>query len=188
MHPRVHVHRSGIGAGGVCLPWASRRVVGLAEASGLEARLVSAAREQHESLAEVLAERVAEALAEDGDVSHPKQIVMLGLAYKPNVSEVRASPAGALREALSARGFRVKVHDPWVGAESTPLEDAVRGAHALVTATAHEVFESLAPEQAAEMSGAHVFDFVNVLNAESWSRAGFRYSRRGETVQQREES
>ncbi|MEM1346958.1 MAG: nucleotide sugar dehydrogenase [Myxococcota bacterium] len=187
-HPRVHLHREGIGAGGVCLPWASRRAVQLAGEVGVGAPLVRAARASHEELAELLAQRVAGALRPTLDPEQVGTIAMLGLAYKANVGEVRASPALALRRALAARGFRVRVHDPWVGADSWSLEDAVRGAHAIVLATAHDAFAALEPEHVAGMSGAHVFDFVNVLSDEDWVRAGFRYSRRGETIEQREES
>jgi UDP-N-acetyl-D-glucosamine dehydrogenase len=58
--------------------------------------------------------RVADALNDASKSVKGSSILLLGLAYKPNVDDERESPSYALMEMLDARGARVAYYDPYV--------------------------------------------------------------------------
>ena len=59
-------------------------------------------------------QRVSEALNEDGKAVKGSRVLILGLAYKPNVDDERESPSYVLMSLLSKRGAEVEYHDPYV--------------------------------------------------------------------------
>ena len=82
---------------------------------------------------EYVVHRVAEALNDQSKAIKGSQILILGLAYKPNVDDERESPSYRLLEKLKQRGAIVAYHDPhvpvirptrehphWAGTESVP--------------------------------------------------------------------
>ena len=72
---------------------------------------------------------------------------MLGLAYKKNTGDIRESPGMVIAQSLSALGADVRVVDPYVPAERTPLHmveltvDEVRHADAVIVVTDHDDFD-----------------------------------------------
>jgi UDP-N-acetyl-D-glucosamine dehydrogenase len=89
------------------------------------------------------------------------QVLVLGIAYKPNIGDMRESPALKLIELLEAAGANVSYHDPHVpelperGLSSVPLEPAKFDAIAIVTDHAGIDYEDLVD------SGPVVVDFRN---------------------------
>ena len=89
------------------------------------------------------------------------QVLVLGIAYKPNIGDMRESPALKLIELLEAAGANVSYHDPHVpelperGLSSVPLEPAKFDAIAIVTDHAGIDYENLVD------SGPVVVDFRN---------------------------
>jgi UDP-N-acetyl-D-glucosamine dehydrogenase len=69
--------------------------------------------------------------------------VLLGVAYKPSVSDMRQSPALKILKLLAQSGADLAYHDPHVedlteaGLSSTPLDTALEGADLVVIVTAH---------------------------------------------------
>ena len=63
---------------------------------------------------ELVVHRVSEALNEAGKAVKGSRILILGLAYKPNVDDERESPSYVLMSLLSKRGAEVEYHDPYV--------------------------------------------------------------------------
>ncbi|MCK7678502.1 UDP-N-acetyl-D-mannosamine dehydrogenase [Corynebacterium sp. CCM 9186] len=85
-HPRVNILQPGPGVGGHCIavdPWF---IVSSAPAS---ARLIKCAREVNDSKPEYVAEKIAEVARSNND----QPIALLGLAFKPNIDDLRESPA-----------------------------------------------------------------------------------------------
>ena len=69
--------------------------------------------------------RLAAALDERGRDLADARVVVVGLSYKPDIDDVRESPALDILDELAARGAAIAFHDPHVGAvnrESGPLE------------------------------------------------------------------
>jgi UDP-N-acetyl-D-glucosamine dehydrogenase len=94
--------------------------------------------------------RVADSLNEVGQAVKGSRILVLGVAYKPNISDVRESPALDIIRLLEARGARVSFHDPYVQSLAhegldTPAAAltaaTVAGADGVVIATHHTSYD-----------------------------------------------
>jgi len=104
----------GPGLGGHCIPidpfyltWKAREV-------GMHTRFIELAGEINTRMPEHVVNRVAEVLHAENKSIDGARILILGLAYKPNVDDDRESPSYVLMETLEARGAVVAYHDPHV--------------------------------------------------------------------------
>jgi UDP-N-acetyl-D-glucosamine dehydrogenase len=115
--------RPGVGIGGHCIPVDPLYLTWWARKGGQVASLVERSDEIANQMPVYVAER-ALALTK-GSLSTPRVLIM-GVAYKPGVGDVRETPASALRAALVARGAEVAWVDPlvpnWEG--SKPVTEA----------------------------------------------------------------
>lgn len=115
--------RPGVGIGGHCIPVDPLYLTWWARKGGQVASLVERSDEIANQMPIYVAER-ALALTK-GSTGVPKVLIM-GVAYKPGVGDVRETPASALRAALIARGAEVAWVDPlvplWEG--TTPVTEA----------------------------------------------------------------
>ena len=115
--------RPGVGIGGHCIPVDPLYLTWWARKGGQVASLVERSDEIANQMPVYVAER-ALALTK-GSTGVPKVLIM-GVAYKPGVGDVRETPASALRVALIARGAEVAWVDPlvplWEG--TTPVTEA----------------------------------------------------------------
>ena len=113
-------------------------------------------------------------------------IAVWGLTYKPGTDTLRRSSAVELCRWLHARGARVRAHDPAISALPTALApavdllrdplEAVRGAAALVVATAWPEYREIPAQQvAARMAGTLVLDANRFLAGSLGEHPGLRY-------------
>jgi nucleotide sugar dehydrogenase len=124
----------GPGVGGHCIAidpsYLSWRV---GQRTGHRLNFVEHAQEVNAKMPGFVAQRVAQALNERGKPVRGSRILGLGVTYKPDVNDVRESPAVAVLERLAASGARVAFHDPLVPSleiagrrlRSRPLSDKV---------------------------------------------------------------
>jgi UDP-N-acetyl-D-glucosamine dehydrogenase len=105
----------GPGVGGHCIPvdpaylaWQVRRDV------GHQFRILEQAQDVNAQMPGYVARRIGEALSDAGKAVKGAQVLVLGVAYKPDVGDVRESPAIRVLNALIRRGARVAFHDPYV--------------------------------------------------------------------------
>lgn len=164
-HPRVNILRPGPGVGGHCIavdPWF------IAEAAPDDTPLIQAARHVNDGRPHRILTQVGEAVASLGDDAFEgiPTIACLGLAFKPDIDDLRESPAVevALLIAQEALG-RVLVVEPNVsslpirlvgqGLELTTLEDALSQAQVVAILVDHQEFKSLSVE---DLNGAAVVD------------------------------
>lgn len=75
-----------------------------------------------------------------------KKVVILGLAFKPEIDDIRESLSFKIRKALLREHAKVVLHDPYVKEYSQQevfnhLEDALKGANIVIVATRHKVYE-----------------------------------------------
>jgi UDP-N-acetyl-D-glucosamine dehydrogenase len=88
-------------------------------------------------------ERIELALNDATKPIRGSKIVILGVAYKGGIGDIRESPALRIIEVLQRRGANLVYHDPYVpelrklGLRSTDLPQALSGADAVVLVTAH---------------------------------------------------
>ena len=106
----------GPGLGGHCIPidpfyltWKAREV-------GLPTRFIELAGEINRMMPEYVVRRTVLAMNERGKALKKSRILVLGLAYKPDVDDVRESPSFELIEKLEALGAHVDYNDPHVPA------------------------------------------------------------------------
>ncbi len=124
----------GPGVGGHCLPvdpsylaWDVKRRVGTAF------RFVELANDVNDHMPEYVVRRLTLALNQLGQSVNGRRILLIGLAYKPNTSDARESPALVVAERLLALGAKVRAVEPYVDADWLELPIA------LVELTAREV-------------------------------------------------
>ena len=104
----------GPGLGGHCIPIDPFYLTWKARQHGQEPRLIESAGEVNTAMPAYVVKRVAEALKDRQKALKDSSILVLGLAYKPNVDDERESPSYALMEMLEGRGAKVAYHDPYV--------------------------------------------------------------------------
>jgi UDP-N-acetyl-D-mannosaminuronate dehydrogenase len=111
----------------------------------------------------------------------------LGLAYKPNVDDLRESPAMEVVQLLQEEGVQVKVWEPFKpdadirGIDmACTLDEAIHEAAALLLLVRHTQFLDLIPEELISKTQARIaIDTVNGWDAQQWQKAGFQFVRLG---------
>jgi UDP-N-acetyl-D-mannosaminuronic acid dehydrogenase len=144
-HPRVDILQPGPGVGGHCIavdPWF------IVASDPDTARLVRTAREVNDAKTDWLIAQVRAAAAEIGaGLERPVRVACLGLAYKPDVDDLRESPALRVALALAAAGIDVLACEPHLTEHPLlklhPVEDAVSQADLVVALVRHSAFAGL---------------------------------------------
>ncbi len=109
-----HAFYPGPGLGGHCIPIDPFYLSWKARQYDLTARFIELAGELNTSMPYYVISKVAEALNEVGRPIKKSRILVLGLAYKKDVDDLRESPSIVLIEQLKKRGARVNYNDPYI--------------------------------------------------------------------------
>jgi UDP-N-acetyl-D-glucosamine dehydrogenase len=104
----------GPGLGGHCIPIDPFYLTWKAREFGQHTRFIELAGEINTAMPDYVIGRVADALNAQQRSINGSKILVLGLAYKPNVDDERESPSYVLLEKLQARGAQVAYYDPYV--------------------------------------------------------------------------
>lgn len=104
----------GPGLGGHCIPIDPFYLTWKALEFGMRTRLIELAGEINTAMPQYVVGRVADALNDSGKAVHGARVLILGLAYKPNVDDDRESPTYEIMELLEKRGGIVSYNDPHV--------------------------------------------------------------------------
>ena len=197
-----HEYRPGI-VGGHCIPVDPHYLRDKFESAGYEPQLLSSARTVNEQMRTHVAEVTIDALKSGQEPTPPQQegflrgdgsghlpntrVLLLGLSYKPNVADLRNSPAFGVSETLQDHGIEVVGYDPLddegVAPETFDFdiqpELDVRGFDGLVVLTPHDELLSMDLEGVADqMSTNPVFvDVGNAFETSTVTAAGFHYQR-----------
>lgn len=147
--------RPGVGVGGHCIPVDPLYLTWWARQSGGSAAFVESADSINHAMPKYVAERALSMI--DAKVNSPK-ILILGVAYKPGVGDVRETPVSELRKALISKGIDVAWHDPlvpiWEGTNSVGLD---WDCHVAILATKQPGIDVI---QLADR-GVHILDCTN---------------------------
>ena len=106
----------GPGLGGHCIPIDPFYLTWKAREYGRNTRFIELAGEINTAMPEYVVHRVADALNEHKKAVRGSRILILGLAYKPNVDDERESPSYVLMSLLAGRGAEIEYYDPYVPA------------------------------------------------------------------------
>jgi UDP-N-acetyl-D-glucosamine dehydrogenase len=115
--------KPGVGVGGHCIPVDPLYLTWWARQNGERAQLVETADWINHAMPKYVAQRALDLV--DSSVSKPR-VLILGVAYKPGVRDVRETPVSELRDCLKAHGAEVAWYDPlvpsWEGSQPVDLE------------------------------------------------------------------
>lgn len=104
----------GPGLGGHCIPIDPFYLTWKAREHGRATRFIELAGEINRGMPEWVVAKTAEALNDDSKSVKGSRVLIIGMAYKPNVDDTRETPAAEIIERLAARGAVVSYHDPHV--------------------------------------------------------------------------
>ncbi len=143
LHPRVDILNPGLGVGGYCLPKDGWILVESARGMGGDGILIPTARQVNDSMPAHVSKRIREVVL---DKSLRPSIGILGLSFKPNVSDTRNSPALALIKLLESSGLEVIVYDPIVDERHgekkvDSIDDVLSSCDVLVLGSAHQILK-----------------------------------------------
>ena len=159
-HPRVNILQPGVGVGGHCIavdPWF------IVHAGGEDAKIIKTAREVNTYKTEWAIQKIKDS-AEKFKKKHRKEakIACMGLAFKPNIDDLRESPAVYVTRKLLSDGFNVLPVEPnlKVSKEFKLIsdEEAINQADIIVFLVAHEEFKGI------RIFGKEIFDFCGINN------------------------
>jgi UDPglucose 6-dehydrogenase len=173
----------GPGFGGSCFPKDTLAVRRMAKEQGLPGRLVSAVIEVNDDQIPRMVDKVRRAT---GGLQG-KRVCVLGLAFKPNTSDTRESPAVRIIAEILEAGARVRAYDPAAMDEARhalpgieyaeDAYDAAKGCDVLVIATEWNQFRNLDWERMkAALRSPVVVDLRNVYDPKHMREIGIRYT------------
>ncbi|MDA9581425.1 nucleotide sugar dehydrogenase [bacterium] len=104
----------GPGLGGHCIPIDPFYLTWKARQHGIETRFIELAGEINTNMPNYVVQRLEEGLAKQDKKLAGAEILLIGIAYKKNIDDMRESPALVLIELLEQAGAQVAFHDPHV--------------------------------------------------------------------------
>ncbi len=140
----------GPGVGGHCIPLDPHYLSWKLKTLNYNARFIQLAGEINSEMPRYWVQKVADALNEAGKPVKGSRVLVLGVAYKRDVDDVRESPALDIIELLRQKGADVRYHDPYVPAIShndynlaaeTDLSAALAAADCVVVVTDHSTYD-----------------------------------------------
>ena len=158
----------GPGLGGHCIPIDPLYLSWKMKSFNYNARFIELASEINTNMPRYVVSRVMEALNDRSKALKGSKVLVLGAAYKPDIDDVRESPALDVIGLLQKKGAVVKYHDPYIphihhemdGWQLDSVQDmmnAVKDADAVVIITNHKEYDYKAIVE----SAAFVFDSRN---------------------------
>lgn len=174
----------GIGPGGHCIPEDIHYVIKRARQSGIDTRFLDDAAELNDKMPHYAVHRLSRMVTEQGEKLKNLRIALLGLTYKPDISDTRKSPATEVAYDLHRHAKSVIAYDPYAsdGNQSHPaevassLDEALRGADAVFIATAHKEFkQQLTPALLKKYGIRYVLDGRNIMDKPAVEKAGIHY-------------
>ena len=160
----------GPGLGGHCIPIDPLYLSWKLKSLNYTARFIELASEINTGMPRFAVSKVQDALNEIGKPLKGSQVLVLGVAYKPDIDDLRESPALDVIHLMKSKGADVRYHDPYVpsfrhdGWSMTSVSDLlseVRRADCVVIVTNHKIYDYPAILDAAAL----IVDTRNALGA-----------------------
>ncbi len=171
----------GPGLGGHCIPIDPFYLTWKARAYGLHTRFIELSGEINQGMPEYVVSKLVDGLNDHGKALKNSKVLVLGIAYKKNIDDMRESPALEIIKLIRERGALAAYSDPHIPAfhghgvydfvmDSVALTaDAIAGYDALVLATDHDRFDyGLIAENArmvVDSRGRYREDMGNLIKA-----------------------
>jgi UDP-N-acetyl-D-mannosaminuronic acid dehydrogenase len=167
-HPRVNILQPGPGVGGHCIavdPWF------IVDSAPNEAKLIHAARLVNDGKPSFVLEKIKQAVKATARKQSELRIACLGLTFKPNIDDMRESPALEIAQEIGSMGFKLlflvepnitEVPDSFDRhtTQLAFLEVAIEAADIVVLLVDHSVFKEI---DLGQISGKQVIDTRGTL-------------------------
>jgi UDP-N-acetyl-D-mannosaminuronic acid dehydrogenase len=162
-HPRVNILQPGAGVGGHCIavdPWF------IVSRNPDTARLIRSAREVNNSKTDWVIDLIKIAVADaSARLGRQARVACLGLAFKPDIDDLRESPAMHVAQALASAGYDVVAVEPNIESHEslklTALDESLGSADVFAVLVKHRQFLDGATKRALKEIGA--LDFCGAL-------------------------
>ena len=168
----------GPGIGGHCIPLDPHYLSWKARQHGFDSRFISLAEEVNSRMPDHVVQLIADGLNDERKAMKGSRVLLLGVAYKQDINDVRESPALSIIDRLRSKGAEVRYHDPFVDevrfdeahteAPGEPLrsveltEDEIKSADCIVIVTNHSQIDYQRITELAPL----VVDTRNALNGD----------------------
>jgi UDP-N-acetyl-D-glucosamine dehydrogenase len=146
------------GVGGHCIPVDPSYLAHTAAGLGVPATFIERANEVNLEMAQYVVDRVK---ADNGGSLAGKSVQIVGVAYKPNVADVRETPAEVVIEHLLAEGATINWHDDVVKSWADSTSAQLGGSEIAIVVTLHDRMD----KSAVLASAPYVFDTTGKLGA-----------------------
>jgi UDP-N-acetyl-D-glucosamine dehydrogenase len=104
----------GPGIGGHCIPLDPHYLSWKARQHGFDSRFIGLAEEVNSRMPEHVVQLVSDGLNDDRKAMNGARVLVLGVAYKKDINDMRESPALSIIDLLRKKGSEVRYHDPYV--------------------------------------------------------------------------
>ncbi|MEO8433364.1 MAG: nucleotide sugar dehydrogenase [Pyrinomonadaceae bacterium] len=168
----------GPGIGGHCIPLDPHYLSWKARQHGFDSRFISLAEEVNSRMPDHVIQLISDGLNDERKAMKGSRVLLLGVAYKQDINDVRESPALSIIDRLRSKGAEVRYHDPFVDevrfdeahteAPGEPLrsveltEDEIKSADCIVIVTNHSQIDYQRITELAPL----VVDTRNALNGD----------------------
>jgi len=157
-HPRVNILQPGTGVGGHCIavdPWF------IVSQDPLNSRLIKTARVVNDHKPEWVVEQIKE----EAEKRNTKNIACLGLAFKPDIDDLRESPAISVVDSLLKQGYEIKCVEPNIDDHKeydlVSLDEAIKGCDVIALLVKHKEFNSI--ESRTKIINKKILNFCSKL-------------------------
>ncbi|MCD4671119.1 MAG: nucleotide sugar dehydrogenase [Anaerolineaceae bacterium] len=174
--PFRNMHLPGAGVGGHCIPKDPWLLAYGVHDTGLDLRVIPAARAVNDSMPHHMADLTIAMLAKAGVSVDAARILVMGYAYLENSDDTRNSPSEALVARFQELGAYIAVHDPFVAGYQGDLLNMAQGCDAVVVMVKHQAYQQLdLPALGAAMRHLLLIDGRKVFERHQAEAAGFVY-------------
>lgn len=137
--------------GGHCIPIDPYYLIYQANKLGVPSHVISSARQTNEQFSRYIVDVIIKKITQQGVSLAGLKLILMGVSFKPNVSDTRHSLTISLSHALKFYGINVQVFDPIANRSGLDLNwiewHEIQTCHALVICQAHDAFLKLSSEE-----------------------------------------
>ena len=197
--PFCHIHKSGVGVGGACIPVYPQFILHTADQMNIDCNITRMGRIINDSMPAYSVERATELLKEQEEKNNRKKqgkehlekdfvnkgeliITLLGLAFRGGVSDTRLSPTyKVIEEFQKLKVKEIRIHDPLIindpslsGKQNiiltSNLNEAIQGTDLVMLITDHPEYRTLTPD---DLGGAPIYDGRGMLDRSKFDHSAF---------------
>ena len=176
--PFSHLHKPGIGVGGYCIPVYPWLLMQTAIDKGIELNFPLLGRFTNERMPKHSVNRILSKIDKNKKIT---TAAILGLSFRGNVADNRISPTYEIIDALTDKGVKIRVHDPFFSYDpllpknvelNQDLDKVISGVDLIIIATDHNEYKEITEEYIIKKAKKNtlVFDGRNILDNKKFNK------------------